>query len=167
MQDAKANCWKKWESCSKDQLLNWRNILKNRLVPLLVQMGLIFFTVTHTVLFSDFWPKITYFSCCLAVLTQHQGLSSCCSTSKQAEHAWEVGWGHSWDSWPQVTKGMFYSTWCHDDIMMSWSATKSWGKEDHLARWCLSFQVTTTHSCVELKGLSRLTHNSEALKDWS
>jgi len=78
---------------------------------------------------------------CWAVPTQSQGLF-CFSphpTSEQAGGAEEVGRGHSWESWPQLAKGIFpYST-------VSCSAYKAGGKKGGGERsewWCLSSPVT-------------------------
>jgi len=53
------------------------------------------------------------FSYCWAVLTQTQGLL-CFShhlTSEQTGHGKEFERGQSWDSWPQLTKGIFHAIW--------------------------------------------------------
>ena len=77
---------------------------------IVASMGMCFAFVLRTVLIAQ-----GCFSYCWAVLTQSQGL--CCSSphpaSEEAGGAQGVGRGHSRDSWPQLTKGIFHTIWHH------------------------------------------------------
>ena len=85
-------------------------------VLVLAGIELIFFTVASMGLHFGFALETVLiiqrcFPYCWAVLTQSQGLS-CFShhpASEEAGGAQEVGKGHSRDSWPQLTKGIFHT----------------------------------------------------------
>lgn len=72
--------------------------------------GLRFGFVLKTALISQgcFWH-------CTEVLTQHQDLPCLLPhpTSRWARDAQGVWRRHGWDSWPQVTKGIFHTLWHH------------------------------------------------------
>jgi len=85
------------------------------------------------------------FSYCWAVLTQSQGLFLLLSFS---HHPTRAGWGctswehtHSRDSWPQLTKGISLTLWCHAHN----KKLVGEGRGERSERWCLSSQVTITH----------------------
>ena len=103
---------------------------------IVANMGLCFGFVLKTVLIIQ-----ECFSYCWAVLTQSQGL--CCfshhPTSEEAGGAQEAGRGHSWDSWPQLTKGIFHTIWHHAQHI---KLGKEEGRGGHLEWWRLSSQVT-------------------------
>jgi len=69
-------------------------------------MGLCFRFVTKTAFITQ-WC----FSYCWAAITQRQELfcSSHRPSSEEAGGVQEAGSGHSWDSWPQRTKGMSHA----------------------------------------------------------
>ena len=84
------------------------------------------------------------FSYCWAVLTQSQGLfcSSHHPTSEEAGGAQEVWRGHSRDSWPQLTKGIFHTIWHHAQHIKLGEEEGRGGRSEW---WRLSSQVTVTH----------------------
>ena len=90
-------------------------------ILVLARIELIFFIVVCTVLCFGFIMKTVLmitqrcFSYCWAVLTQSEGLFcfSPYSTSEEAGGGQEAGRGHSQDSWPQLTKGIFQTIGCH------------------------------------------------------
>ena len=103
-------------------LLNNISQLLIKFVIVLVWAGieLNFLIVVGRVLCFGFSMRIILithwcFRCCWAVLTQSEGLF-CFSphpTSEQSGDAQEAGRGHSQDSWPQLTRGIFHTIWCH------------------------------------------------------
>ena len=76
---------------------------------------LVFFTVRFRFVLKTVLVTQGCVSYCWAALAQRQGLfcSSLCPTSEQAGGAEGVGRGHSQDSWPQLTQGIFQTIWCH------------------------------------------------------
>jgi len=100
-------------------------------------MGLCFGFVTKTVLMTQ-----GCFSCCWATLTQNRGLfcSSLCPVSEWAGGAQGVGRGHSRDSWPHLTKGIFHSMWHHaQHVKLGKEAGRGGGRWEW---WHLASQVT-------------------------
>lgn len=77
------------------------------------------------------------FSSCWAGLTMSQGVFnfSCCSASKEAEGAQGAEKEHSWESWPQLTKGIFHTIRHHAEQGMGqlvWEvATAAQGLEEN------------------------------------
>ena len=89
-------------------------------VLVLVGMELICFLVAGIVLCFGFSMKRTLimqgcFSYWWAVLTQSQGLFcfSLHATREEAGGAQEAWRGHSHDSWPRLTQGIFHAVWHH------------------------------------------------------
>ena len=78
-------------------------------------LELVFFTVRFRFVLKTVLVTQGCVSYCWAGLAQRQGLfcSSLCPTSEQAGGAQGVGRGHSQDSWPQLTQGIFQTIWCH------------------------------------------------------
>ena len=119
-------------------------VLTNMLV--LSGTELIFFLVASMGLCFGFVLKTVFiiqgcFSYCWAVLTQSQGLfcSSPHPTSEEAGGAQEVGRGHSRDSWPQLTKGIFHTVWRHAQHI---KLGEEEGRRVHSEWWHLFSQVT-------------------------
>ena len=110
---------------------------------------LIFFIVASVRLCSGFVLKSVliiqrYFHYCWGVLTQGQGLlcSSHHCTSKEAGVAHGVGRGHGWDSWAQLTKGIFHTVWGDAQHI---KLEEEEEREGCSGWWCLSSQVTVRH----------------------
>ena len=108
-----------------------------------------FFTVASMGLCFGFVLKTVFmiqgcFSYCWAALTQSQGLF-CFShhpTSEEAGGAQEAGRGHSRDSWPQLTKGIFHTISHHAQHR---KLGEGGGRAERLERWRFSSQVTVRH----------------------
>ena len=89
------------------------------LVMVLAGIEIIFFTVAGIVLCFGFSMRIMLithrcFSCCWAVFTLNQGLSSSHALpAEKVGDAQEAGKGHSQDSWPKLAKGIFHTIWHH------------------------------------------------------
>ena len=101
-------------------------------------MGLWFGSVLRTVLITQ-----GCFCYCWAVLTQSQGLFcfSHHTTSEEVEVVQEAGRGRSWDSWPQLTKGIFHTIWRHAQHLKQGEEEERGG----CSEWCrLPSQVTVT-----------------------
>jgi len=118
----------------------------SKYVLVLAQIELIFFLIASVGLCFGFvlktvWVTHQCFHYCWAVLTQSQGFF-CFShhpTSEEARGARGVGRGHSQDSWPQMTTGIFRTTWRHAQCIR-------WGEEEgsrgHSEWWHLSSRDT-------------------------
>ena len=109
------------------------------IIFIVANMGLCFGFVLKTALIIE-----GRFHYCWAVLTESQGLF-CCShhpTSKLARSAQEAGRGRSQDSWPELTKGIFHTLWCHVQRIKLGEVE---GRGGCLEWWCLSSQVSVTH----------------------
>ena len=109
---------------------------------IIASMGLCFGFVLETVLIIQ-----GCFHYCWAVLTQSQGLF-CLSphpTSEEAGGAQGVWSGHSWDSWPQLTKGISHTIWHHAQHI---ELGGGGGSRGHLEWWHLSSQVTIMHGVL-------------------
>ena len=80
---------------------------------------------------------------CGAELTQSQFLFcfSHCPTSERAGHVQGAGRGHRWDSWPQLTKGIFHTRCRHAQLT---KLGEGKGREGCSEWWCLSSQGTVT-----------------------
>ena len=99
----------------------------------LTGMEFIFFIVTSMRLYFGFVLETVLiiqgcFCCCWAVLTESRPLLLL--TPPHQRVGWgaqEVGRGHSWDSWPQLTKGVFHTRWCHAQQCKSWGKRRKVG----------------------------------------
>ena len=113
-------------------------------------MGLCFRFVLKTVLIPQ-----GCFRYCWAVLTQSQGL--CClsrhPTSEEAGGAQGVGRGPGQDSWPQLTKGIFHTVWCHTRYKTGEACQEAGsllGNRVSIRFWFFSPQVVSNCICASL-----------------